>query len=146
VKLVVNPAGDFGISATPSSLTIVRGNSGTYTVSIGALQGFTGSVSLKVTGVPSRVTASFNPATVNIRAGQTVEWRNTSIIGHTVTDNPPAAANAADSTLPPGAIPFSSGDIPAGKIFAYKFTVPGTYRYFCTHRVVEISKLYPDGS
>jgi plastocyanin len=76
---------------------------------------------------------SFNPATVNIRAGQTVEWRNTSIIGHTVTDNPPAAANAADSALPPGAIPFSSGDIPAGKIFAYKFTVPGTYRYFCTH-------------
>jgi hypothetical protein len=65
VKLVVNPAGDFGISATPSSLTIVRGNSGTYTVSIGALQGFTGSVSLKVTGVPSRVTASFNPATVS---------------------------------------------------------------------------------
>jgi hypothetical protein len=65
VKLVVNPAGDFSLSATPSSLTIVRGNSGTYTVSIAALQGFTGSVSLKVTGVPSRVTASFNPATVS---------------------------------------------------------------------------------
>ena len=76
---------------------------------------------------------SFNPATVNIHAGQTVEWRNTSIITHTVTDNPTAAANAADSVLPAGAIPFSSGDIPAGKIFAYKFTVPGTYRYFCTH-------------
>jgi plastocyanin len=76
---------------------------------------------------------SFNPATVNIRAGQTVEWRNTSIIAHTVTDNPPAAAKAGDSALPPGAIPFSSGDISAGKIFAYKFTVPGIYRYFCTH-------------
>ena len=76
---------------------------------------------------------SFSPATVNIHAGQTVEWRNTSVITHTVTDNPPAAANAADSILPPGAIPFSSGDIPAGKIFAYKFTVPGTYRYFCSH-------------
>ncbi len=76
---------------------------------------------------------SFTPQTVNIRAGQTVEWRNTSIITHTVTDNPPAAAAAADSVLPAGAIPFSSGDISAGKIFAYKFTVPGTYRYFCTH-------------
>ncbi len=76
---------------------------------------------------------SFNPGTINIKAGQTVEWRNTSIITHTVTDNPPAAANAADSALPAGAIPFSSGDIPAGKVFAYKFTVPGTYKYFCTH-------------
>jgi hypothetical protein len=65
VKLVVNPAGDFSLSATPSSLTIVRGNSGTYTVSIAALQGFTGSVSLNITGVPSRVTASFNPTTVS---------------------------------------------------------------------------------
>jgi plastocyanin len=76
---------------------------------------------------------SFNPGTINIKAGQTVEWRNTSIITHTVTDNPPMAANAADSALPAGAIPFSSGDIPAGKVFAYKFTVPGTYKYFCTH-------------
>ena len=76
---------------------------------------------------------SFSPATINIHADQTVEWRNTSIITHTVTDNPPVAANAADSTLPPGAIPFSSGDIPAGKIFTYKFTVPGTYKYFCSH-------------
>ena len=76
---------------------------------------------------------SFSPETVTIHAGQTVEWRNTSPITHTVTDNPPAAATPADSVLPPGAIPFSSGDIPAGKIFEYKFTVPGTYRYFCTH-------------
>ena len=76
---------------------------------------------------------SFSPATVNIHVGQTVEWRNTSVITHTVTDNPPVAANAADSALPSGAIPFSSGDIPAGKIFTYKFTVPGTYKYFCSH-------------
>jgi plastocyanin len=76
---------------------------------------------------------SFNPATINIKAGQSVEWRNSSIITHTVTDNPPAAATAGDSVLPAGAIPFSSGDVPAGKIFVYKFTAPGTYKYFCTH-------------
>jgi hypothetical protein len=29
------------------------------------MQGFTGSVSLQVTGVPNRVTATFNPVTVN---------------------------------------------------------------------------------
>jgi plastocyanin len=76
---------------------------------------------------------SFNPATINIKAGQSVEWRNTSIITHTVTDNPATAAKADDAALPAGAIPFSSGDVPAGKIFLYKFTVPGTYKYLCTH-------------
>ena len=76
---------------------------------------------------------SFEPATVTIHAGQSVEWRNTSIITHTVTVNPAAAATAGDSALPAGAIPFSSGDVPAGKIFLYKFTVPGTYKYICTH-------------
>jgi hypothetical protein len=64
VKLVVNAAGDFSLSATPSSRTIVRGHSGTYTVFVSPAQGFTGSVSLKVSGVPSRVTASFNPTAI----------------------------------------------------------------------------------
>ena len=76
---------------------------------------------------------SFNPATIDIHAGQSVEWRNTSIVTHTVTVNPAAAATAGDSVLPAGAIPFSSGDVPAGKIFVYKFIVPGTYKYICTH-------------
>jgi hypothetical protein len=65
VKLTVNSSGDFSVSASPASLSILRGHSGTYTVSVAALGGFTGSVSLKVTGLPSRVSASFNPVTVN---------------------------------------------------------------------------------
>lgn len=65
VGLTVNLPPNFSVSVTPSSLTIVRGSSGNYTVSISALQGFTSSVSLKGTGVPSRVTASFNPAMVS---------------------------------------------------------------------------------
>jgi Galactose oxidase-like, Early set domain/PKD domain len=65
VGLTVNSAPNFSVSVTPSSLTIVRGSSGNYTVSISALHGFTGSVSLTATGVPSGVTASFNPATVS---------------------------------------------------------------------------------
>jgi Domain of unknown function (DUF1929)/PKD domain len=65
VTLMVNSAGDFSISASPATLSIASGHSGNYTVSIAALQGFAGSVSLNVTGVPSRVTASFNPVTVS---------------------------------------------------------------------------------
>jgi plastocyanin len=76
---------------------------------------------------------SFTPASITIHAGQSVEWRNTSIITHNVTDSAGSASNPADVALPAGAIPFSSGDMPAGTIFVYQFTVAGTYRYVCTH-------------
>jgi hypothetical protein len=67
VQLVVNPVGgvpDFTISVSPASLNVTRGNTGRYTVTIGAVNGFTGTVSLSVTGLPSRVTASFSPTSV----------------------------------------------------------------------------------
>lgn len=76
---------------------------------------------------------SFSPDSVTIRAGQTVEWRNTSLITHTVTDDPKRAEAPADAGLPAGAQPFDSGDIPAGKVYLRRFPVAGTYRYFCTH-------------
>jgi hypothetical protein len=68
VKLVVQssaPAPDFTISATPSSRTVSRGSGTTYAVTISALNGFAGSVSLSAAGLPSKATASFgpNPAT-----------------------------------------------------------------------------------
>jgi uncharacterized membrane protein len=63
--LTVKSAQDFSLSASPLSLTIARGHSGTFTVSVSPKQGFTGSVGLKVAGVPSRVTASFNPTAVS---------------------------------------------------------------------------------
>jgi len=67
VKLVVNPVGgtpDFTISVSPTSLNVTRGNTGTYTVTIGAVNGFSGTVTLSVTGLGSRVTAAFSPTTV----------------------------------------------------------------------------------
>jgi plastocyanin len=76
---------------------------------------------------------SYSPASVTIRAGQTVEWRNTSLITHTVTDDPERAKAPADAALPAGAQPFGSGDIPAGQVYLRRFPVAGTYHYFCTH-------------
>lgn len=77
--------------------------------------------------------SSYEPLAVTILAGDTVEWRNTSLIDHTVTMDPAQAKNAADAALPQGAAAFDSGDIPAGEIFAHRFEVPGTYRYFCRY-------------
>ena len=61
--------------------------------------------------------SSFQPETVHIRAGQTVEWRNTSVITHSVTDDR-RSARSPRCSIPAGATPFSSGDIPAGEVCA----------------------------
>ena len=54
---------------------------------------------------------SFTPTAVTIKAGQLVEWRNTSPITHSVSFDPQAARKAGDAALPQGVQPFSSGDI-----------------------------------
>ena len=74
---------------------------------------------------------SFNPGEIRIRSGQTVQWRNTSLVTHTVTADPARAAVAANVQLPQGAQPFHSDSIPAGQTWSYRFTTPGTYRYVC---------------
>src|ERR1700737_3422254 len=76
---------------------------------------------------------SYSPAEVTVGVGDTVEWRNTSIITHTVTNDPGRAEKQGDASLPARAQPFDSGNIPAGQVYRRTFTVPGTYRYFCTH-------------
>ena len=80
---------------------------------------------------------SFDPPAVTIRAGETVEWRNTSLIAHTVTDDPARAGHASDAGLPPGAAPFDSGRIAAGEVFLRRFDQPGTYRYFCRYHEMD---------
>ncbi|MCA1628931.1 MAG: PQQ-dependent sugar dehydrogenase [Acidobacteria bacterium] len=67
--VVVQPsaaAGDFNVNVSPSSQVIVPGASGAYTVTVTPTNGFTGAVTLAVTGLPAGATASFNPTTVNI--------------------------------------------------------------------------------
>jgi hypothetical protein len=51
---------DFTIAASPSSQTVSPGGKTTYTVSVSRLNGFTGSVSLAVSGLPSGATGSFS--------------------------------------------------------------------------------------
>lgn len=73
----------------------------------------------------------FEPAKVVIHVGDTVTWHNASVLVHTVTDVPKLAARAADVALPEGAEPFNSGNLQPNADFEHRFTVPGTYRYFC---------------
>ena len=64
ISLTVNapPTPDFTLSASPASLTINQGASGTSTITITRTGGFTASVTLSASaGLPAGVTASFNP-------------------------------------------------------------------------------------
>lgn len=74
---------------------------------------------------------TFTPDTVVIRAGETVEFRNSSALVHTVTGDPSRASLEESVRLPEGAEPFHSGRLKPGADFSHTFEAPGTYRYFC---------------
>ena len=75
--------------------------------------------------------AKFMPDSIVVSAGDIVLWKNTSDLTHTVTCDPSKAVKKKDVLLPSGAKPFNSGNLKPGESFTKKFTVPGTYRYFC---------------
>ncbi len=56
---------DFSLTAAPATVTISQGSQGTSTITVNPVNGFTGSVTLNATGLPSGVTGTFtpNPAT-----------------------------------------------------------------------------------
>ena len=74
----------------------------------------------------------FQPATIKVKVGQTVMWKNSSSEVHTVTADPRVAVNAKDVELPKGAKQFDSGFLNPGKTYEQTFKTPGTYRYVCT--------------
>jgi len=76
----------------------------------------------------------YQPSTIEIGAGQTVEWENDGQVSHSVVDDPARANQPADALLPAGVMPFNSGNVMPGGKFRYTFGKPGRYRYFClTH-------------
>src|SRR6201996_4319732 len=71
-RMTVVPTPDFSVAATPNSQTVTQGNSTTYTTTVGALNGFTDTVNLSVTGLPTGATAGFNPASINTSGSSTL--------------------------------------------------------------------------
>jgi Domain of unknown function (DUF1929)/PKD domain len=66
------PNPDFTVGVTPSTQTVVSGNSVTYTVNIGELNGFSSSVGLSVSGLPTGVTGTFSPTSVTAPGSSTL--------------------------------------------------------------------------
>jgi hypothetical protein len=78
---------DFTIKASPSAQTIASGASTSYVVSVGAVNGFSGVVSLSVSGLPAGATGKFSPSSTGPGASSTLN----------VTTGP--STPAADATL-----------------------------------------------
>jgi hypothetical protein len=70
--ITVSPAPDFSISATPASRSVIQGSGTNYTVTITPSNGFSGTVSFSVSGLPSGASASFTPSTVSGQGSTTL--------------------------------------------------------------------------
>ena len=79
----------------------------------------------------------YQPNSITIRSGQTVEWKNAGLVGHSVTDDPARASKPEDVTLPATAKPFNSGIVMPGGSFRHTFLVAGKYRYFCLSHEID---------
>ena len=65
---------DFGIAASPSSITVPQGQSGTSTISTSVTSGSPGVVALSVSGVPAGASASIVPTSVSAGANATLTF------------------------------------------------------------------------
>jgi len=125
VVLTVNPAPSFTVAASPASLSIAQGASGTSTITLTAKNGFSGSATLTASGLPSGVTASFstNPTT------------GTSVL--TLTASSTAAVGAATVT-----ITGTSGSLTATTTVALAVTAKAG---FACHVIYSITSQWQSG-
>lgn len=63
--ITVNPAPDFSISGSPSSQSAVQGSGASYNVAVGAVNGFSDTVNLSVSGLPAGASATFAPPSLS---------------------------------------------------------------------------------
>lgn len=67
--------------------------------------------------------SAFVPATVTIRAGESVRWTNQDTVPHTATSGQPGAPDAGRL--------FDTGTLGIGQSATIPFNAPGEYVYFC---------------
>jgi subtilase family serine protease len=149
VTLVVT---DFSISVTPGSQTVTVGSAASYTARIGALNGFTGTVTLSANGLPTGATASFTPGSVSGSGSPAVSISTsstTSVGNYTVTitgtsgtrqhsANVTLVVNSAASGTWPngysyaGTITVSYLEVPSANLTNFAVLVSGTYPALAT--------------
>jgi len=89
INLTVTVPANFTLSTTPSTASVAQGSTVPSTITVNPTGGFTGSVTLAASGLPSGVTASFNPTSTT----------STSILTLTLTASDSATTGPATVTV-----------------------------------------------
>lgn len=110
IAITLAAAPSFTLSATPASLGLAAGISGASTIAIKAQNGFSGSVKLAASGLPSGVTATFSPATATASSAVTF-----------------AASSAAAAGNATATITGTSGTLSASTSIALSITKPPSF-------------------
>jgi plastocyanin len=74
---------------------------------------------------------SFQPSSVTIKVGDTVEWENVGNSVHHATNDYDVAIKKDDVSSPNDKLVFDSGFLQPGGTFTHTFTAAGTYKYVC---------------
>lgn len=113
---------DFAISVAPSSRNVIPGGSAGYVVTVTPLAGFTGTVNLSASGLPSGVGANFSPAAVIITdaTSKTSNLTLTSGMGtplgnHSITINSQSGSLMHSAQVSLNVVSASSVDLAVGK-------------------------------
>lgn len=81
------------VQVNPGSRAVTQGESVSYPIAVASSNGFSGAVTLSVSGLPSGATAAFSPASPTLTAGSTVQ------VTMTVGTSPDTPANKFDLTV-----------------------------------------------
>jgi hypothetical protein len=94
------PQADFTVGVSPGSQTVTQGTSATYTVTVGAVNGFSGAVSLSQSGLPN---GTFSPSSINGSGSSTLTVTTSAIAPgsypFTITGTSGATTHSVQATL-----------------------------------------------
>jgi subtilase family serine protease len=92
----------FSLSASPSSVSVAQGHTGTSTITSTVTGGFSGVISLTATGQPSGVTVSFNPTSITGAGTSTMTMTvgsSTAVGTYTITVKGTSGSTTATTTV-----------------------------------------------
>jgi uncharacterized repeat protein (TIGR01451 family) len=119
-------AGDFSLSATPSSQTVSRGSATSFTVNLTRIAGFTGAVTFTVTGLPDGAGGAFSPQpATGASSTLTITTNSTTPAGTfplTITGTSGNLSHSSGTSLIVTAPPAGFPDLTIGKSHSGNFT------------------------
>jgi len=140
IDVIAVPPG-FSLAAAPAALAVPPGSSATTLFTIADQGGFTGSVSLAISGLPSGVTAAFSPKSTTSSSTLTLTVRNSAVPGTyqlVITGTAGAVKASGELTLIVQASPGLSWTKPASVPYGTALgsvqldattRIPGTFTY-----------------